>query len=248
MILFIHSFIHFKKNYLCIWVHQVSVAANGMWFPDQGWNPDTLYWKCAVLVTDHQCFYSVWIYRIYTRPLDSCPSTYRETLRVFMLSCFSHLWMNHLCDPVDCSPPGSSWDSPGENTGVACHALLQGTFLTQRWNLQLPKCRQIFLPLSHWGGWWRTSAPGHLPSVYWTPELQHLSTPWDTRCSSTTKRKADPVSEPVSRKGKEPLYVFWCSPDLVSLSRDMGTFHPIKAVSWDGYHCYFIRHRTAWLD
>ena len=32
-----------------------------------------------------------------------------------------------LCDPMDCSPPGSSvhWDSPGKNTGVGCHALLQ---------------------------------------------------------------------------------------------------------------------------
>ena len=31
--------------------------------------------------------------------------------------------------PVDCSPPGSvcPWDSPGKNTGVGCHALLQGS-------------------------------------------------------------------------------------------------------------------------
>ena len=31
-----------------------------------------------------------------------------------------------LCDPIDGSPPGSgSWDSPGKNTGVGCHFLLQ---------------------------------------------------------------------------------------------------------------------------
>ena len=37
-----------------------------------------------------------------------------------------------LCDPVDCSPPGSpSMDSPGKNPGVGCHFLLQGFFLTQ---------------------------------------------------------------------------------------------------------------------
>ena len=31
-----------------------------------------------------------------------------------------------LCDPMDCSPPGSRpWDSPGKNTGVGCHFLLQ---------------------------------------------------------------------------------------------------------------------------
>ena len=37
------------------------------------------------------------------------------------------------CDPMDCSPPGSSihGDSLGENTGVGCHALLQGFFPTQ---------------------------------------------------------------------------------------------------------------------
>ena len=31
-----------------------------------------------------------------------------------------------LCDPIDASPPGSlPWDSPGKNTGVGCHFLLQ---------------------------------------------------------------------------------------------------------------------------
>ena len=33
-----------------------------------------------------------------------------------------------LCNTMDYSPPGSSvhGDSPGKNTGVGCHALLQG--------------------------------------------------------------------------------------------------------------------------
>ena len=33
-----------------------------------------------------------------------------------------------LCDPIDCSLPASSvhGDSPGKNTGVGCHVLLQG--------------------------------------------------------------------------------------------------------------------------
>ena len=33
-----------------------------------------------------------------------------------------------LCNSVDCSPPGTSvhGDSPGTNTGVGCHFLLQG--------------------------------------------------------------------------------------------------------------------------
>ena len=41
-----------------------------------------------------------------------------------------------LCNPMDCSPPGSSVHrgSPGKHTGVGCHALLQGIFLTQGLN------------------------------------------------------------------------------------------------------------------
>ena len=53
-----------------------------------------------------------------------------------------------LCDPMDCSPPGSSvhGDSPGKNTEVGCHALLQGIFQTPGLNPRLPQllcCRQI---------------------------------------------------------------------------------------------------------
>ena len=53
-----------------------------------------------------------------------------------------------LCNPMDCSPPGSSvyGDSPGKNTGVGCHALLQVIFPTQGLNPGLPHCRQILLP------------------------------------------------------------------------------------------------------
>ena len=41
-----------------------------------------------------------------------------------------------LCTVVDCSIPPTprlfcAWDSPGKNTGVGCHSLLQGIFLTQ---------------------------------------------------------------------------------------------------------------------
>ena len=41
-----------------------------------------------------------------------------------------------LCDPMDCSPPEVHWaplsiDSPGKNTAVGCHSLLQEIFPTQ---------------------------------------------------------------------------------------------------------------------
>ena len=41
------------------------------------------------------------------------------------------------------------WNSPGKNIGLGCHALLQGIFPTQRSNLRLLYCRQIFYHLSH---------------------------------------------------------------------------------------------------
>ena len=50
-----------------------------------------------------------------------------------------------LCNPMGWSPPGSSVHGilTGKNTGVGCHALLQGIFPTQGSN-------QSFLYLLHW--------------------------------------------------------------------------------------------------
>ena len=66
-----------------------------------------------------------------------------------------------LCNPMDCSPPGSSvhGDSPGKNTKVGFPPLLQGIFLTQGSNLHL-------LCLLHW-------QVGSLPLV--PPEKPHPS-------------------------------------------------------------------------
>ena len=54
---------------------------------------------------------------------------------------------------MDCSPPSSSvnGDSTGKNTGVDCHALLQGICPTQRSNPGLPHCGWILYHLSHRG-------------------------------------------------------------------------------------------------
>ena len=43
------------------------------------------------------------------------------------------------------------WDSPGKNTGVGCHFLLQGIFPTQGLNPGLLYCRQILYQLSYQG-------------------------------------------------------------------------------------------------
>ena len=58
-----------------------------------------------------------------------------------------------LCNPMDCSPPGSSVHgaSPGKNTGVDCHALLQGIFPTQGSNPGILHYRQILYQLIYQG-------------------------------------------------------------------------------------------------
>ena len=54
---------------------------------------------------------------------------------------------------MDYGLPGSSvrGDSPGKNTGVGCHALLQGIFPTQGSNPGLPHRRQTLNQLSRHG-------------------------------------------------------------------------------------------------
>ena len=51
-----------------------------------------------------------------------------------------------LCDAMDCGPTVFSvhGDSPGKNTGVGGHALLQGIFPTQGSNPDFLHYRQIF--------------------------------------------------------------------------------------------------------
>ena len=66
---------------------------------------------------------------VYAQLLQSCPT---------------------LCNPMDYKPARLpwSWDSPGKSIRVGCHAILQGIFLTQRWNpslLGLPNWQLGFL-------------------------------------------------------------------------------------------------------
>ena len=72
------------------------------------------------------------------------PGSYQH---LCVLSCLT------LCDSRVCGPPGSSvhGDSPGKNTGVSCHALLQGFFPTQGSTPGLPHCRRILYHVSHQG-------------------------------------------------------------------------------------------------
>ena len=60
----------------------------------------------------------------------------------------SSSWWPHGLQPARLLCP---WDSPGKNTGVGCHVLLQGIFPTQGSNPGLSHCRRILYCLSHQG-------------------------------------------------------------------------------------------------
>ena len=77
------------------------------------------------------------------------------------------------------------WDSPGKNTGVGCHFLLQGIFPTQESNPSLLHCRQIIYQLS--------CAAAAAKSLQSCPTLcdphrrqpTRLSRPWDSPGKNT---------------------------------------------------------------
>ena len=97
--------------------------------------------------------------------LFTCNTSYWKFPRGTMLCIISvcalplQLYLT-LWDPTDWSPPVSSVheDSPGKNTREGCHALLQGIFPTQGWNLCL-------LCLLHWK-WILTTEPEGKPVIY----------------------------------------------------------------------------------
>ena len=86
--------------------------------------------------------------------------------RCAVLTCLVTQSCPPVCDPMDCSLPGPSvhGDPPGKNTGVGCHVLLQGTFLTQGSNL----CP---LHLLHWQAGTSPLAP---PGKQWCCENSWL--------------------------------------------------------------------------
>ena len=76
---------------------------------------------------------------------------------LYWLSCQGCLWScsvmsdslwSHGMKPTRHLRP---WNFPGRSTGVSCHFLLQGIYLTWGLNLGLPHCRQTLYPLSHQG-------------------------------------------------------------------------------------------------
>ena len=58
---------------------------------------------------------------------DNCVKDEKIVKVLTVLSCV------RVCEPMHCGLPVflCTWNSPGRNTGMGCHALLQGIFPTQ---------------------------------------------------------------------------------------------------------------------
>ena len=107
----------------------------GIHFSSLGWNfvfiwnwTNFHYVDTKSITEQYLSFHSKWVsnsgkrlIRETDHAFEACPS---PLLLLLLLSRFSRV---RLCDPIDGSPRGSPhpWDSPGKNTGVGCHFLLQ---------------------------------------------------------------------------------------------------------------------------
>jgi len=67
------------------------------------------------------------------------------------------------------------WDFLGKGTGVGCHFLLQGIFLTQGWNPGLLHCGQTLYALSHQGSQWLGGIKGLKGYFHSTFSLKEVS-------------------------------------------------------------------------
>ena len=93
-----------------------------------------------------------------------------ENLQLCSSVQFSRSVMSNSLQPHELQPTRllCSWNYPSKNTGVGCHFLLQGIYLTQGLNLSL-----LWLPALA-GGFFTTEPPGksYFTSVFSLPEDQ----------------------------------------------------------------------------
>ena len=101
-------------------------------FPTQGSNLGLLHCRQSLNWRSHQ-------------GIPNCVDKKSECVSLSVMS--NSVWPRGL-QPARLFCP---WNSPGKNTGVGSHSLLQGIFPTQGLNLHLPHCRQILYSLNHVG-------------------------------------------------------------------------------------------------
>ena len=107
-----------------------------------------LCWMCDLQIYPTSCFFFICVFH-----RAKVFNFYKVQFFCVIFLCLVPQSCPTLCNPMDCSPPGSlvHGDSPVDNTGVGCHALFQGIFPTQGLNPSLPHCRRILYHVNHQG-------------------------------------------------------------------------------------------------
>ena len=136
-----------------------------------------------------------------------------------------------------------SWDFPGRNTGVGCHFLLQGIFLTQGSNPYLLHRPADSSPLSRFFTTLQ-GCPRDLnkcpettePETYFTPEI--LTVFWIDTISVTfsaiTKRpaKAGGLNRWVTRNAKFCIIYIQIILRVLNQHSRRRQWHPTRALAW----------------
>ena len=147
-----------------------------------------------------------------------------------------------LCDPMDYNPPGSSvhGDSPGKNTGVGCHALLQRIFPTQGWNSWLlhPALAGRFFTTSTT---WETHGLIQFSSVQSLSRVRLHAIPWAAGCqASLSITNSWSLLKPMSVDSMTPsnhliLYHLLFLPPSIFPSSRVFTSESVLHIRWPKY-------------
>ena len=127
-----------------------------------------------------------------------------------------------LCNPMVCSPPGSSvhGNSPSKNTGVGCHALLQGIFPMQGSNPGLPHCRWIVYSLRQQG------SPVLLPGEFHRQRILSGYSPWGFKESNMTERLTHTQTHLFSQIGSQSIFQHFFTKSLKFQGALTNSFEP----------------------
>ena len=102
------------------------------------------------------------IFNLISQATEAINKADRSGIDIFfvVIKSLSCIWL--FCNPMYCNPPSSfcPWSFLGKNTGMGCHFLLQGVFLTQVLNPRLLYWQVDSLPVSH------QASPRQLLDIY----------------------------------------------------------------------------------
>ena len=135
------------------------------------------------------------------------------------------------------------WNSPGKNTGVGSHYLLQGIFLPQGLKPGLLHCRQILYHMSHQGRPLNNLTFISPVSAQLLSRVQLFVTPWMAACQASLSITNSQSLLKLMSIGR------WCHPTIsssvVPFSSCSQSFTASESFPMS---CLFVSRARAWKD